>query len=158
MIDYFVEPKSRKDLRALANSVRHCFGLDQEKRVPVVEMLDILSLANENFNYEIVSDDALSANIHAETDVRTGVIMIKETVYNRACNGEGRDRMTIAHELGHFFTLCCCGFKLYRNFYGREVILFKQPEWQAKCFAGEFMIPKHLVSDLTPEEIAKDWT
>ena len=45
--------------------------------------------------------------------------------------------MTIAHEIGHYFTLCFCGFRLERNFSGGKIPAFRDPEWQAKCFAGD---------------------
>ena len=75
--------------------------------------------------------------------------------YDGACNGEGRDRMTIAHEIGHYFTLCFCGFKLERNFGGGKIITFRDPEWQAKCFAGELMVPAHRVKGMTVDKIAE---
>ena len=49
----------------------------------------------DDFNYEVVEDKVLSKKVHADTDIRTGHIRIKESVYEGACNGEGRDRMTI---------------------------------------------------------------
>ncbi len=76
--------------------------------MPIVELLDILTEIFKDFSYEIVDDTELPLIMHADTDVRTGHIRIKESVYERACNGEGRDRMTIAHEIGHYFTLCFC--------------------------------------------------
>ena len=42
-----------------------------------------------------------------------------------------------------------------RNFEGGKIRSFEDPEWQAKCFAGELLIPAHLVGDLTPEEISE---
>ena len=90
----------------------------------------------------------------ADTDIRTGHIRIKESVYEGACNGEGRDRMTIAHEIGHYFTLCFCGFRLERNFSGGKIPAFRDPEWQAKCFAGELMVPAHRVKGMDAYEIA----
>ena len=112
MSDYIVEAKSRNDLRALANILRKRLRINDYLRVPIVEILDILPEIFDNFNYEIVPDNELPAGTHADTDIRTGHIRIKESVYDRACDGEGRDRMTIAHEIGHYFTLCFCGFKL----------------------------------------------
>lgn len=155
MIDYYVEPKSRKDLRQLANILRKHLGLQDTVYVPIVELLDLLPEVFEDFNYEIVSDTELGKNVHAETDIRTGHIKIKESVYERACAGEGRDRMTIAHELGHYFTICFCGFKLQRNFENSDIPAYCQPEWQAKCFAGEFMIPEKLVKNMSIEEISE---
>ena len=154
MGEYIVEGKSRKDLRYLAMILRKHLGLENRLWVPIVELLDVLAEILDGFSYEIVPDSALPPGTHAETDIRTGHITIKESVYERACNGEGRDRMTIAHEIGHFFTLCFCGFKLQRNFAKQEVKHFNDPEWQAKCFAGEFLVPYHLTGNMTAAEIA----
>ena len=155
MTGYIVEAKSRKDLRDLANTLRDKLGLTKKLYMPIVELLDILTEIFKDFSYEIVDDTELPLIMHADTDVRTGHIRIKESVYERACNGEGRDRMTIAHEIGHYFQLCFCGFRLRRNFTKQKVKNFEDPEWQAKCFAGEFMIPKHLVEKMTPSQISE---
>jgi len=153
LTEYIVEPKSRKDLRVLAETLRKHLRLKDELWVPIVELLDILSEIFQDFSYEIVPDHELPTTIHADTDIRTGHIRIKESVYERACDGEGRDRMTIAHEIGHYFTLCFCGFKLQRNFSRSKVPPYQDPEWQAKCFAGEFMVSKRLTKGMSPFEI-----
>jgi hypothetical protein len=155
LTEYIVEAKSREDLRCLANMLRNQLGLENTLWMPIVEILEILPEIFDDFSYEIVSDDELPVSIHAETDVRTGHIRIKESIYERACDGERRDRMTIAHEIGHYFTLCYCGFKLQRSFGKGNVPRYQDPEWQAKCFAGEFMVAKHLTQGMTPDEIAK---
>ena len=155
-MDYLVEGKSRKELRALAYSLREHLGLTEALYFPVVETPDVLEEIIDKFSYEIVEDDELPISVHAETDVVTGHIKIKDSVYNRAAQGEGRDRMTIAHEIGHFFTICVCGFKLQRNFDENAVVPpYRRPEWQAKCFAGELMVPAHLIDGLTPLNIAE---
>lgn len=155
MSEYFVEPKSRKDLRMLANILREKLGLQDELWIPVAELLDVLAETVEGFSYEIVPDEKIPEGNHAETDVTTGHITIKESIYNRACDGEGRDRMTIAHEIGHFFTICVCGFKLHRNYRNKKIPPFKDPEWQAKCFAGEFMIGSHLIGGMSTKTIMR---
>lgn len=155
MSEYIVEAKSRKDLRNLAMILRKHLGLENQLWIPVVELLDILVEILDGFSYEIVPDHSLPPGTHAETDIRTGHITIKESIYERACDGEGRDRMTIAHEIGHFFMLCFYGFKLQRNFTKREVKHFNDPEWQAKCFAGEFLVPYHLTAEMSAAEIAE---
>ena len=132
MSEYCVEPKSRKDLRFLANQVREALGLKDALWIPIVRILDVLAEVINDFNYEIVPDEEQQKNVHAETNIRTGHIKIKESVYNRACEGEGRDRMTIAHEIGHYFTLCFCGFNLQRNYEKTKVPPYCDPEWQAK--------------------------
>ena len=62
--------------------------------------------------------------------------------------------MTIAHEIGHYFTLCFCGFRLERNFSGGKIPAFRDPEWQAKCFSGELMVPAHRVKGMDAYGIA----
>ena len=145
MSEYIVEAKSRADLRRLTCILRKHLHLEEVLYFPIVELLDVMTELFDDFNYEIVDDSVLSKKVHADTDIRTGHIRIKESVYEGACNGEGRDRMTIAHEIGHYFTLCFCGFRLERNFSGGRIPAFRDPEWQAKCFAGELMVPAPLV-------------
>lgn len=115
MAEYMVEPKSRMDLRSLAELLRSFLNLDDKLWIPIVEILDVLPEICDDFSYEIVSDGELPNDVHALTNAKTGHITIKESIYERACNGEGRDRMTIAHEIGHYFTICFCGFQLQRN-------------------------------------------
>lgn len=155
MSEYMVEPKSRADLRSLALEFRKLLQLENTLYFPIVELLDIMAEIFDGFSYEIVKDDVFINNIHADTDIATGHIRIKESVYEGACNGEGRDRMTIAHEIGHYFTICFCGFRLTRNFSHTKAAAFRDPEWQAKCFAGELMVAAHLVKDMNAHEIAK---
>lgn len=150
-----VESKSRADLRYLAHTFREHLHLDNVLYFPIVELLDVMTELFSDFNYEIVEDKVLSKMVHADTDIRTGHIRIKESVYDGACNGNGRDRMTIAHEIGHYFTLCFCGFKLERNFSGGRIPMYRDPEWQAKCFAGELLVPAHRVKGMTAYEIAE---
>lgn len=154
MSKYMVEAKSRSDLRNLARALRKYLHLDDVLYFPIVELLDVMAELFDDFNYEVVDDTVLSKKVHADTDIRTGHIRIKESIYLGACNGEGRDRMTIAHEIGHYFTLCFCGFRLERNFGREEIPAFRDPEWQAKCFAGELMVPAHLVKGMDVYEIA----
>ena len=152
--EYIVETKSREELRDLAYAMREALGLKDALWFPIVETLDVLADVIAGFSYEIVEDDALPTGVHADTDIRTGHIRIKESVYNGACDGQGRDRMTIAHELGHYLTLCWCGFKLQRNFNNEYVIAPNDPEWQAKCFAGELLVPHHLTKGMDRYDIA----
>ena len=155
MSEYIIEAKSRKELRCIAKSFRKYLGIDNVLWVPIAGLLDVLSEVFDNFSYEIVPDNDLAPETHAETDILKGHICIKESVYERACRGEGRDRMTIAHEIGHFLTICCCGFKLQRNFKKGKVKPYNDPEWQAKCFAAEFMIDYDLALKMSPAQIVE---
>lgn len=63
--------------------------------------------------------------------------------------------MTLAHEFAHFITLCVCGFKLARSFGNVDVPPYRDPEWQAKCLAGELMIDSDLVKGMSAIEISR---
>jgi len=106
------------------------------------------------FHFEIVENRELQRGVHADTDVENHVIHIKRSVYDGACAGNGRDRMTIAHEIGHYLLLCVWGFRFQRNFAGNTIPTCQDPEWQAKCFAGELLVAAHLTGHMNPEEIA----
>ena len=152
--EYSVECKSRKQLRILAEIVRDSLKLNDCIKFPIVETLDVFSKIWPNFSYEIVENHELPRSVHADTDIITGHIRIKQAIYDGACDGNGRDRMTIAHEVCHFITLCILGFRVQRNF-GKPLRPCEDPEWQAKCMAGELMINRRLTKNMKPHEIAE---
>lgn len=102
MSEYVVEPKSRWQLRQLANVLRDKLGLHDTLFFPIVELLDLMCELFEGFSYEIVPDSEFPPNIHGDTNILKQHIRIKESVYNGAANGVGRDRMTMAYELETF--------------------------------------------------------
>lgn len=154
-VDYSVEPRSRADLRRLATDIRKALRLHDQLYFPIVELLDILEEALDGFTYSIILDDELPPNKHADTNVYTGEIRIKESVYNGARQGNGRDRMTIAHEFSHYMTLCFIGMKLSRTIGGGKPKPYEDPEWQAKCLAGELLIPYELTAGMSAGEIVE---
>ncbi len=155
MSEYVVEAKSRFQLRTLANELRDRLGLHDCLYFPIVELLDLMEEIFEGFSYEIIEDSELPPGIHGDTNILKQHIRIKESVYLGAVRGNGRDRMTIAHEIAHYFTLCFCGFTFQRNFKGGEVPAYCSPEWQAKCFAAELLIPAHLTKNMNSFQIAE---
>lgn len=150
------EAKSRSELRALALALRRFLHLDNVKYFPIVELLDVFSEIFENFSYEIVEDKELLPDVHADTDILTGHVRIRESVYEGACSGNGRDRMTIAHEFSHFILICVMGFKLQQNSSAAKPITYCDPEWQAMCLAGELLVPAHLMKGRSIQEIVEE--
>jgi Zn-dependent peptidase ImmA (M78 family) len=104
MTEYVVEPKSRCQLRQLARTLREYLKLKDELYLPVVDMLDVMCEEFPNFSYDIDQDSTFPSGVHAVTDVMHQTVRIRESVYDGAAEGNGRDRMTIAHEIGHYFT------------------------------------------------------
>ena len=130
-------------------------NLTDELYFPIIEVLEILHKFDEDAHFEIVEADELEENEHAVTDIITKTIKIRSDVYEGACNGVGRDRMTIAHEFAHFITLCVCGFRLARSFGDAYIPPYRDPEWQAKCLAGELMIDSDLVKGMSSFEVSE---
>ena len=94
-------------------------------------------------------------NNHGLTDPRTGKIFIREDVYEGACHGIGRDRMTLAHELGHFLLHDGIALGLARVGNDEHVPTYCDPEWQASAFAAEFLMDHDIIRLMTPEEVAE---
>jgi Zn-dependent peptidase ImmA (M78 family) len=80
-------------------------------------------------------------------------VMLREDVFERACNGRGRDRLTVAHEIGHILLHTTDRIVLRRGEGTPKA--YCNPEWQANCFAGEFLIAHELVrKGSTAQEVA----
>ena len=154
MQTYVAQPCSRRDLRRLAMGIRLKLGLEDSLYFPVVQLLELMSAIFPRFHFEIVEDGELPPGVHADTDVENHIVRIMQSVYDGACAGSGRDRMTIAHEIGHYLLLCVWGFRFQRNFAGNAVPTCQDPEWQAKCFAGELLVAAHLTGHMSPKAIA----
>ena len=153
MNGYRVEAKSRRELRLLANQIRKNLGLEEQLYFPVVELFDRLPDIYDGLECQVVNDFELPINVHGLTDITSKTIKIKESVYDNACKGNGRDRMTILHEIAHYLTLGELNYSLARSFEEEKVPTYCDPEWQAKCLAGELMMPAQKIKDMSVEEI-----
>lgn len=158
MSEYIAAPLSRCFLRQYALSIRKKLGLENIMKFPVLEFLEVFPylIGDEDFYYEIVPDDLFPKGIHAQYDVMENCIAIKSSVYEGAVADQGRDRMTITHELSHTLIIKHSGIKVNRCFSGEKIITYQDPEWQAKCLAGELMIPANLVKGMSPNQVAAD--
>ena len=154
MGNYVVSPLSRKQIRYFAALMRRRFGVEKRLFVPIEKILEIVPLFVEGANFEIVEPCELEDGEHAVTELCTKTIKIRRDVYERACNGSGRDRMTIAHEIAHLFLFCVFGVTLARSFNdGERKLAYRDPEWQAKCLAGEFMMGVDLVKGMCASDV-----
>lgn len=143
-----VPARRKDDIKGLANFLRSHLQLScvYVKIENVYEVLaDIL-----DFNFEIVSKSELGDD-HGRTHPDKNLIKIREDVYNAACNGSGRDRFTMAHELGHLF--------LHRDIqFSRATVpheIYEDSEWQADVFASAFLIAEeHLHKCRNVQEVS----
>lgn len=61
--------------------------------------------------------------------------------------------MTIAHEICHYFLIKKNGVVLYDKKGAIPVPTYCDPEWQARCMAGELLIDKDLVQEFSVSDI-----
>ena len=121
------------------------FGADKTMYFPIVKVMDIMNDMPEFFtdwNMEIISQSEMG-NFHGLT-LPDGTVKIREDVYIRAAKGAGMDRDTMAHELGHW--LLHRNNKAHARIGSRTIPIYCSPEWQAKAFSGELLVPAHLVN------------
>jgi Zn-dependent peptidase ImmA (M78 family) len=109
-----------------------------------------------NFEFEVASVEEMGAT-HGLTYPQESKIILREDIYEGAIEGVGRDRMTVAHEIGHLLMHKNIAFA--RAEPGLAIRAFESSEWQAKCFSGELLVPTHfadVLRDMSVEQIAKE--
>ncbi len=135
-----VAPTSRKALRAEAQEIRTQLGIT-DPYFPILEFVDVgLGQLFPQYTLDVVSTVEMG-NDHALTIPDEQVIVIREDVYLGAFKGCGRDRFTLAHEVGHL--LLHGGIRLARTSGDSPTVHkpFEDSEWQADAFAGELLMP-----------------
>ena len=132
--DLVVPPLSRMDIRRRALIFRQMFGADKIMYFPIVKVMEIMNGMPEVFtdwNMEVVSQSEMG-DFHGLT-LPNGTVKIREDVYTRAARGAGRDRDTMAHELGHW--LFHRNNKAHARIGSGRIPIYCTPEWQAKATA-----------------------
>lgn len=154
-----VPPLSRKSIRNFAGYLRTQLGLER-LYVDIGFLLEVLtcplgSMTKPLVELEIVDDRFLPGK-YAAYYPQSNLFKIRESVYIGACNGNGRDRFTIAHELGHFFLHSNVTLTLAReDAIPKHIPSYCDPEWQANTFASEFLMPHDMIQGMTPEEVSR---
>lgn len=144
-------PISRNQLIHLANSIRNQLQITGNY-FPVDLVIEFVHLLAPGYRFEVLEEKDMGDN-HGLTQYQDRIIQIREDVYDRACCGEGRDRMTIAHEIGH--AILHTDTLISARDFG-AIKPYEDPEWQAKAFAGHLLIPYSAVRSNNIEEIVKE--
>ena len=157
-MNYRCTPLSRSKIRDFAYQIRQTLHLELKLYFPVEKFLEILHelIGDPNFSFQVIPDSEWDQmpNIHAFYNLEENCIFIRDSVYEGAANGNGRDRMTIVHECAHAILLHCNGISLTRSF-SETVPAYCDPEWQAKCLAAELMVPFELTKNMSAHDIAQ---
>lgn len=148
---FVAPPMSRDDFRRWGFRVRKQLGIEGKLYFPIVQVFEWF--LPEGWEYDIASVREMG-NLHGQTLPLEKVVKIREDIYDRAVEGHGRDRFTVAHELAH---VCFHGniVTLARADPTKEIKTYVQPEWQADVAAGELLIPCYLIKDYGIEEISR---
>ena len=143
-LSFEAPPMSRKQIRELTRQIRKALGIDDVAYLDVAWLLEfVLPKALPGFVLD-VRDRLNMGNDHGQAKPDHNMMVLREDVYLGALEGRGRDRGTVLHELGHI--LLHKSDRLTHRHADGPSKTFRDPEWQAKAFSGEFLVPAHLVA------------
>lgn len=152
----YARPLSSAQIEKITKIVRSAFGLENDLLFPVEKFIEVaLPAIYPGFSYDYVSPKEMDFNTYAYFDPINNIMRIREDVYARACEGSGRDRFTLAHEIGHCI-LNRDGVNMHRNTSNQAPKPYEDPEWQANEFASLILMPRDLIRkyNLSPREIS----
>lgn len=146
---------SRKNIQDFIQNLKKMVHLENEMYFPIVQFLEnILPILIPDFQLEIVPEREMG-NKHGETYPSRNLIRIREDVYLGAVDGCGRDRMTIAHEIGHLLMHEGTAIALCKLAPNEKLRPFEDPEWQANAFGGELLASTYLIKGMTAADVSE---
>ena len=153
MAGLYVKPLKLKDIRTICSRVRKLLGIPVDEPIDIVRLLEH-KLHLLGIEFEIVPESELEMR-HGESLLGQKIIRIREDVYNRACEGHGRDRLTMAHEVGHIILHQKEDIVLTRS--EGTIPPYMDPEWQANAFAGELLAPFQYIKHMDILDISTQY-
>lgn len=167
--DRRVTRRSNDECRRIAQNTKAYFGIGRTWPVYICRVLRSGKIrtprGEEPLIYRVVDDQVLGIK-DAKTELIDGSIVVtaKQTIDSLAAWGEGRARMTLAHELGHAVMHATAGAIDHRasGATGTTTVsrtnAAESAEHQAKVFASAFLIDDRRAAELaTPLEIATEF-
>ena len=165
--DWRVTGRSDEEVRAIAERTKAELGVSRRRPVNILRYLEsgsILTIyGRKKLDFRVV-DDAALGEADAKTEFSEGVITItvKRSVRDNAQMGEGRARMTLAHELAH--AVMHHSHTKYRQAgaSGATALArakgYESAEHQAKVFAAAFLIHDEDAAEMrSAEEISVEF-
>ena len=155
MSKFIVKATSRQEIWALVREIRRFLGVENKPYFDIVHFIEnVMPKMFPKFVFE-VCPEAEMGDCHGKTIPSEQKIQIREDVYIGACEGKGRDRLTMAHEVGHFFMHDEKSVVFYKVNPNVKSPSFRDPDWQANVFAGELLAPSYLINGMDANEINK---
>jgi Zn-dependent peptidase ImmA (M78 family) len=122
----------------LAATVKDTLGYGGRAAIPTTRLIEFdLPRALPSFVYDVQTMSQMGSNEGLASPDRD-FIAFREDVWEGALRGRGRDRFTVAHEVGHLILHQKENIVL-RRATSRPAMLCR-PEWQANTFAAEFLM------------------
>lgn len=148
-----VPGRSTAQIGEIAAQVRGSFRWVAD-RFPIVQVLEFgIPTLWPDYTFEVFEVAEMPGE-HGLTYPDEKRVVIRQDVYEGALAGNGRDRFTCAHELGHLLMHANLGFA--RHVRRGDVPAYRDSEWQANTFAGALLIPKEAVSrGETPHSVSE---
>jgi len=137
-----------------ADGVRNALRIANPK-FPILQVVELmLPKVMPECSFEVKEADEMGDN-HGLTHPESNEMWIRSDVYEGALQGNGRDRFTIAHELGHLLLHSQPGMPRKMK-PASSMKPYVNSEWQANSFAGALLIPTTFaVASRNPYEISE---
>lgn len=145
---YTARRLSEYDIARQAIYYRDAFGVSDELHLNIIEVLEFeVKKFLPDFKLMIRRDIELDTT--AATTFDPPRIIVRETVYDAACDGDSDSRRILAHELGHLLLHSKLGGSMQRDYNGYEpqfkrLSSLESTEAQADAFARHFLAPPHI--------------
>jgi len=165
--DFRVPKRSNKEIRAEALNAKNFYDTEKRRPINVIRCLQsgriLTRRGRKTLIYNLV-DDELMGDTDGKTEFTadTVIISVKRSVHQKAHWGDGRSRMTLAHELGH--GVMHYGAAMFRGSGAvgatnlAQASPWESAEHQAKVFASAFLIDDKVAATLSsPEEISTEF-
>lgn len=135
-----VPPLKRIQIRRVAYLLRDLVKAGPADPVDVIHLLEnVLPEVFPGFMYDYLSDEEMG-DMEGATIPDEALVRIRQSVYDGARRGVGRDRLTVVHEIAHFLLHKGVKLQAARVKSGQSIPKFRCSEWQADCLAGETLI------------------
>lgn len=133
-----VPPRSRRSIIDAAERLRQSLRINQDY-FPIDHIVNVeIPKVWEDFSFEVKTADEMGGD-HGRTYPERSELWLRDDVYEGVVEGKGRDRFTLAHELGHLLLHHQPGLARQLKPVS-QVKLYRNAEWQANSFAGALLI------------------
>ncbi len=152
--NFIVAPRSWAAIEASALEWRDAFGLKDNPRTPIMELMEEVFDKKLGLFTLVVAERVEMGTAEGYTYPDGSCIVLREDVYRGAWRGGRRDRFTAAHEFGHW--VLHTNQPLARAMSSEKIAAYRLSEPQANRFASEMLMPRRFFSSDDTEAIVMD--